>query len=55
MKNEMIKFLDNTDKDGHPLWMEPRRQWIEEFIDDFFDQYQPERLSEKAPKGEAIV
>jgi hypothetical protein len=43
MKKEMIKYLDTLDKEGFPLWMEPRRQWIEEFIDDFFDQYQPER------------
>jgi hypothetical protein len=51
MKKEMLNYLDQADKDGFPLWMEPRRQWIEEFIEDFFDQYQPERLSEKTRKG----
>lgn len=39
MKEEMIKFLEQN---HHPLYCE-EKQVIKEFIQTFFNQYQPER------------
>ena len=45
MKEKMIEFL----RKAHlPIYYE-EREIIQEFIETFFNQYQPERLSEKTP------
>jgi hypothetical protein len=43
MKEEMLKYLRSKDKDGFENWCHPQQHWIEDFIECFFDQYQPER------------
>lgn len=47
MKKEMLEYLKSKDKDGFDLWSHPQKDWIKDFLECFFDQYQPERLSEK--------
>ena len=45
MKEEMLKYLEEN------YWTSGRDDdLIHEFINDFFDQYQPERTSEKDRK-----
>ena len=53
MKEELIKFVmeraDGQYSDDFPI------SSISEWINEFFDQYQPERLSPEAAKADAIV
>jgi hypothetical protein len=48
MQEEMMKFLIESE-----IWGPRDIETIEFFLSNFFNQ--PERLNEKAPKGDAIV